>query len=132
MVLAVAASMVLAEGGLKVRNETVAGSLASRPAELIAMIAVGAAISEEAVFRAAMIPAIRTATGSTSSAIVASTLIFALLHLGYGVAKLPITFVSALVFAGLFVWRRSLFSCVVGHALNNLVRVTGLLARSLD
>jgi len=131
--LAVATSMALAAWGFTVvGNEQVYGSLATRPAWLILMIIVGAVISEEAVFRATVIPAIEQATGSTVLAIAISTAAFALPHIGYGIAKLPITFVGGLVLAGIFVWRRSLLTTVIAHTLNNLVPLSPVLIRSLS
>ncbi|RYE96217.1 MAG: CPBP family intramembrane metalloprotease [Oxalobacteraceae bacterium] len=131
--LAVATSMVLAAWGFTVvANEQVYGSLATRPTWLILMIVVGAVISEEAVFRATVIPAIEAASGSTVLAIAVSTTAFALPHISYGIAKLPITFAGGLVLAGVFVWRRSLFTTVIAHTVNNLVPLSPVLIRSLS
>ena len=131
--LAVATSMALAAWGFTVvANEQVYGSLATRPTWLILMIIVGAVISEEAVFRATVIPAIEQASGSTVLAIAISTAAFALPHIGYGIAKLPITFVGGLVLAGIFVWRRSLLTTVIAHTLNNSVPLSLVLIRSLS
>jgi len=131
--LAVTTSMVLAAWGFTVvANEQVYGSLATRPTWLILMIVGGAVISEEAVFRATVIPAIEAASGSTVLAIAVSTAAFALPHISYGIAKSPITFAGGLVLAGVFVWRRSLFATVIAHTLNNLVPLSPVLIRSLS
>jgi membrane protease YdiL (CAAX protease family) len=130
--LAVAVAKVLSAWGLEVvANEQVYGSLATRPTWLIIMILIGAVISEEAIFRATTIPAIKAASGSTVLAIVFSAATFTLPHIGYGVAKLPITLAGGLVFAGVFVWRRSLVAAVIAHALNNLLPLSPMLIRSL-
>ena len=131
--LAVVTSMVLTAWGFTVvGNEQVYGSLATRPTWLILMIVVGAVISEEVVFRATVIPAIEVASGSTALAIAVSTSAFALPHISYGIAKLPITFAGGLVLAGVFVWRRSLFTTVIAHTLNNLMPLSPVLIRSLS
>ncbi|MEG8048221.1 CPBP family glutamic-type intramembrane protease [Sphingomonas aerolata] len=103
--LAVATSMVLAPWSFTdVANEQAYGSLATRPTWLILMIVVGAVISEEVVFPDTVIPAIEAASSSTVLAIAVSTSAFALTHIKYGIAKMPIISAGKLVLADVFVW----------------------------
>lgn len=120
-------AMALARWGFEVQNKAVIGSLSSRPTGLIVMLVIGAAISEEAIFRATMISAIRAASGSVVLAVFVSTAVFALFHISYGLAKLPIAFFSSAVFAILFVRCRSLPACIFAHAMIDFIGLAGVL-----
>lgn len=121
-------AMALARwGGGEVQNKAVIGSLSSRPTGLIVMLVIGAAISEEVIFRATLISAIKAASGSVVLAGFVSTAVFALFHVSYGLAKLPITFFSSAVFAILFVRCRSLPACIIAHAMIDVIGLAGVL-----
>jgi membrane protease YdiL (CAAX protease family) len=130
LMISVSMSLILSRLHVEVDSRTAMKSLAARPSWLLLLIVLTATISEEAVFRAAMIPAVEAASGSTIVAMLISASIFAALHLGtYGAAKILVVFLPGLLMAGLFAWRRSLTLCIIAHALVDSVPLTPLIFR---
>ena len=121
--LLVSAVVVTAMAHFQVtQSAAVLRTLSARPMWLIALIALGAGISEECVFRAALIPLLERATGSTWLAAALSLAIFALAHArGWGPAQVLFAAAPGLVLTLFFVWKRDLGVVVIGHFLTDFI-----------
>jgi membrane protease YdiL (CAAX protease family) len=82
-------------------------------------ISITAAICEETMFRGFAITYLRRLLRSTWLAVLLSTLVFAYMHGGLrqGAAKFGVRFVLGLVFAGIYLWRKSLPPAMLLHFL---------------
>jgi membrane protease YdiL (CAAX protease family) len=81
------------------------------------------ALAEETIFRGYLILRLRTATRSTTAAVLLSTAIFALGHGYEGTAGLTTVGFMGLIFALVFVWRRSLLAPFVMHFLQDFISI---------
>ncbi|MGE5619969.1 MAG: lysostaphin resistance A-like protein [Sphingomonadaceae bacterium] len=88
----------------------------------IVLVAV-VAVSEETIFRGYLITRLVGVTGSTTLAVIVSSVIFSLGHGYEGTAGIVAVGAMGLVLALLFVWRRSLVAPTTIHFLNNFVGI---------
>lgn len=88
---------------------------------LAMILVIVVAVSEETIFRGYMIARMAGTTGSIPFAVLLSSAIFALGHGYEGTAGLVTVGALGLVFALLYVWRRSLVAPIVIHFLNDFV-----------
>lgn len=129
LVLSVSATFALGALDLEVQSGAALDAIAARPKWIIVLIALTAAISEEAVLRSAIIAAVESATGRTMVAIVVAAAGFAALHIPvYGFEKGLLTIPSALFMCSFFAWRRSLTANIIAHALLDLLGISGFLS----
>lgn len=85
------------------------------------ILSLGAAFSEEITFRGFIISRFSILTGKEWHGAVLSSLAFSLGHLYQGATGLILTFIYGLMFAGLYVARRSIFPCIVAHFLQDVL-----------
>jgi membrane protease YdiL (CAAX protease family) len=81
------------------------------------------AIAEETIFRGYLILRFRTITGSSVAAVLLSSLIFALGHGYEGVAGMISVFVLGIIFAVIYLWRKSLVAPMVIHFLTDFISI---------
>jgi uncharacterized protein len=81
------------------------------------------AVSEETIFRGYLIARLEGITGNTPFAVLLSTVIFSLGHGYEGTSGLLTVGAMGLVFALLFVWRRSLVAPTVIHFANDFLGI---------
>lgn len=96
------------------------GSFTSTPEHFFWLaMSITAAICEETMFRGFAITYLRRLLRSTWLAVLLSTLAFAYMHGGLhqGAAKFGVRFVLGLVFAGIYLWRKSLPPAMLLHFL---------------
>lgn len=93
----------------------------------IITVAVLAPIGEEVVFRGFALPGLATRLGPTAAILITSAL-FALIHLGpgVGVGILPVTFILGLAFAYVYHKTQSLVLAIAVHALHNAITIVAL------
>ena len=93
----------------------------------IVTVAVLAPIGEEIVFRGFAIPGLASRLGTTAAILITSA-VFALIHLGpgIGVGILPVTFVLGLAFAFVYHKTQSLTLAIAAHALHNAITIIAL------
>lgn len=102
------------------QNPKVLDALLARPKWLLILIAMGAAISEEIVFRSVLISHVEAASGSIIVAAVVSLAAFALSHLGgWGVSQMVFAAVPGAVLTFFFIWKRDIWLCVIAHFLTD-------------
>lgn len=84
-------------------------------------------IWEEVVFRGFMLPRLRRLTESWVVAVLLSSTVFAVLHLGgqVSVIAIPVFFLGVL-FCVVTIWRRSLVPAVVGHFVFDLIQLIAI------
>ncbi len=95
-------------------------------AGLWALLSLGAAFSEEMIFRGFVITRLRRITGRFWMGAVLGSLAFAMGLLYQGMAGVLLTFLYGMLFAGLFAARRSVFPCIVAHFLQDIVVLGGM------
>jgi hypothetical protein len=82
-----------------------------------------AAVGEETAYRGYLLTRLTDVLGSArvglSAAVLGSSLLFALAHTEQGIVGMALTFVDALLFAGLRLWYGSLWAPVLAHGMNN-------------
>jgi membrane protease YdiL (CAAX protease family) len=83
---------------------------------------------EEMIYRGYAITRLRSRF-SLTAAILISCLFFGLLHWGQGPWGILKTALAGGFFAGVYVWRGSLWAPVVGHCLSNLITLLVALSR---
>jgi membrane protease YdiL (CAAX protease family) len=83
------------------------------------VLSLGAAFSEEITFRGFIISRFRILTGRDWHGALLSSLVFGLGHLYQGPAGVILTFTYGIMFAGLYLARRSIFPCIVAHFLQD-------------
>ena len=83
------------------------------------ILSIGAAFAEEITFRGYAISRIKIISGNYWIAAVLSSMAFSLGHLYQGLSGVVLTFVYGLLFAGLYIARRSVFPCIVAHFLQD-------------
>lgn len=94
---------------------------------LLGVILVGVvAISEETIFRGYLILRFKNVTSSTTWAVIWSTLIFAMGHGYEGTAGLITVGFMGLVFALVYLWRKSLVAPMVMHFLQDFIGIVVL------
>lgn len=93
----------------------------SLPATLLLMLPV--AIHEEVLFRGLLLPYLRRVGLSWTAAVLASTAVFAVLHIDQGVAGIAQVFFVGLVLAVGFLWSRSLTAVILAHFAFNVVQI---------
>jgi membrane protease YdiL (CAAX protease family) len=92
----------------------------SRPYWYRVILVLRAAVVEEILFRGYIIEKVRQLTGSVSLAVALSVLTFTWAHLtGWGLVHLIPVFISAIILALLYVWRRDLPSNMLAHFLTD-------------
>ncbi len=84
-------------------------------------LSVGAALSEEITFRGYAVSRLKVVTGGYFIAAFLSSTAFSLGHLYQGPAGVFLTFVYGMLFAGLFVARRSVFPCIIAHFMQDVL-----------
>ncbi|MCL5097854.1 MAG: CPBP family intramembrane metalloprotease [Candidatus Omnitrophica bacterium] len=90
---------------------------------LACVLVVVVAVVEETVFRGYLILRIRTVTRRTSLAVVLSSVVFSLGHGYEGTAGVISVFVLGVVFALIYVWRKSLIAPMVMHFLTDFTSI---------
>jgi uncharacterized protein len=95
------------------------------PAELLLafVLVLVVAVAEEIIFRGYLILRLKTVTGSATSAVVLSSVIFALGHGYEGTAGVVTVGFMGLFFAVVYVWRRSLVAPIVMHFLQDFLTI---------
>lgn len=124
LVGASALETILRASGLSGPPETTPGFLLPHGLDQIALavvLVIVVAISEEIIFRGYLITRTVGTTQSRVFAVLLSSTIFSLGHGYEGTAGLVTVGVLGLVFALLYVWRRSLVAPIVIHFLNDFV-----------
>jgi membrane protease YdiL (CAAX protease family) len=98
---------------------------------LLTLLAVSwtlAAVGEEAAYRGYVLTRLTDVLGSgragSATAVVASSGLFALAHTEQGVVGVALTFVDALLLAGLRLWFGTLWAPVLAHGVNNTLGLT--------
>jgi len=86
-----------------------------------AFLAVGAALFEEICFRGFIITRLKRIAGNYWIGALAGSLAFSLGHLYQGPAGVLLTFIYGMLFAGLFIARKSVFPCIVAHFLQDII-----------
>ncbi len=81
------------------------------------------AIAEETIFRGYLILRFKTVTGSTVAAVLLSSLIFALGHGYEGLAGMISVFILGIIFAIIYLWRKSLVAPMVMHFLTDFISI---------
>jgi membrane protease YdiL (CAAX protease family) len=87
----------------------------------IAVWALGAAFFEEAFFRGYVLTRLPKLIKSTTASVAVSVLSFAAIHLRFGLALFIYMIVWASIISALFLITRSTWSCLLYHAINNIV-----------
>ncbi len=90
---------------------------------LATMLVVVVAVAEETIFRGYLILRLSGITGSTGLAVVLSSVIFSIGHGYEGTAGVLTVGFMGLVFALVYVWRKSLVAPVVMHFLQDFVAI---------
>lgn len=90
-------------------------------------LSVGAAFSEELIFRGFVITRLQKLTGRFWIGAVIGSAAFSLGHLYQGYGGVILTFLYGLLFAALFAARKSVFPCVVAHFLQDAVVLAALI-----
>jgi membrane protease YdiL (CAAX protease family) len=91
------------------------------------LLSLGAAFSEEITFRGFAISRLKVFSGNYWLGAVLSSAAFGLGHLYQGLLGVFLTFIYGLLFAGLFVARRSVFPCIVAHFLQDALVLLALM-----
>jgi membrane protease YdiL (CAAX protease family) len=86
-----------------------------------AFLAISAALFEEICFRGFIITRLKKIAGSYWIGALAGSLAFSLGHLYQGPAGVLLTFIYGMLFAGLFIARKSVFPCIVAHFLQDII-----------
>jgi membrane protease YdiL (CAAX protease family) len=87
------------------------------------VLAAVVASAEETVFRGYLILRFASLTGSLPVAVLLSTLLFGIEHAYQGLSSMIVVGIMGLVFALIYVWRRSLVAPVVLHLLTIVLRI---------
>jgi membrane protease YdiL (CAAX protease family) len=87
----------------------------------VAFWALGAAFFEEAFFRGYALTRLPKLINSTTASVAVSVLAFAAIHLRFGLALFIYMIVWASIISVLFLITRSTWSCLLYHAINNVV-----------
>ncbi len=87
------------------------------------VLVVVVAVAEEVIFRGYLITRLKTVTGSTTAAVVLSSVIFSLGHGYEGSAGVVTVGFMGLAFAIVYVWRRSLVAPIVMHFLQDFLAI---------
>lgn len=90
---------------------------------LAVILVVVVAVAEETIFRGYLIARLGSVTGSIPLAVALSSVVFSIGHGYEGTAGVITVGAMGLVFALLFVWRKSLVAPVIIHFLNNFVGI---------
>lgn len=88
---------------------------------LAVVLVVVVAFSEEILFRGYLLLRLRPITGSTTAAVLLSSFVFALGHGYQGVTGVIAVGALGVIFALVYLWRRSLVAPIVMHFLQNFV-----------
>jgi membrane protease YdiL (CAAX protease family) len=81
------------------------------------------AIAEETIFRGYLIHRFKALTGSAAAAVLLSSLIFAMGHGYEGMAGMISIFVLGVIFALIYLWRKSLVAPMVIHFLTDFISI---------
>jgi uncharacterized protein len=102
--------------------QTALAEVATMPLWLRVATLLTAGITEEILFRAYPISRLKAATGSMAIAVMVPFVVFVALHLpSWGAAHLLFVSIAAALFTFAFVWRRNLWTNVIGHILADSV-----------
>jgi len=93
------------------------------------MLSLGAAFSEELIFRGFVITRLRKVTGRFWIAALIGSLAFSMGHLYQGPAGIFLTFLYGMLFAGLFAARGSVFPCIVAHFLQDIIALAAIFVK---
>ena len=99
---------------------TAKGTAESLMASLLVIVV---AIAEETMFRGYLILRLKAVTASPAAAVVLSAVIFALGHGYEGTAGVVTVGVMGLVFAVIYLWRKSLIAPIVMHFLQDFISI---------
>jgi membrane protease YdiL (CAAX protease family) len=84
------------------------------------------AFSEETIFRGYLIMRLRSITLSLPVAVLLSSTIFAFAHIYQGLAGVAAVWVMAMMFCGVYIWRRSLVAPIVMHFIQDFLSIVFL------
>ncbi len=90
---------------------------------LALLLVVFVAIAEETIFRGYLILRLQNLTGSPVAAAVLSSVVFAMGHGYEGTAGVATVGVMGLIFAAVYLWRRSLVAPIVMHFLQDFIGI---------
>jgi membrane protease YdiL (CAAX protease family) len=128
LILSVGTVRFLDSYGIEIQGAGASRALANRTPAILLMLVACTAISEEIIFRGILIPLITRAGANILVAGMISAVIFAAMHLHvWGLAKVFITIVPGVLFSLLFIMRGSLLSCILAHAIIDLIGLSGLI-----
>jgi len=85
------------------------------------VLSLGAALSEELSFRGFIISRTKILTNKYLAGAIIGSLAFSMGHIYQGFSGVILTFIYGMLFAGLYITRRSLFPCVIAHFLQNII-----------
>jgi membrane protease YdiL (CAAX protease family) len=85
------------------------------------LLSLSAALFEEICFRGFIISKLKNMSGSYWVGALAGALAFSMGHLYQGITGVFLTFVYGMLFAGLFIARKSVFPCIVAHFLQDII-----------
>ncbi|UCC78599.1 MAG: CPBP family intramembrane metalloprotease [Candidatus Zixiibacteriota bacterium] len=85
------------------------------------MLSVSAALFEEICFRGFIISRLKKISGNYLVGALAGSLAFSMGHLYQGTAGVILTFIYGMLFAGLYIARKSVFPCIVAHFLQDVI-----------
>ena len=85
------------------------------------MLSVSAALFEEICFRGFIISRLKLISGNYLIGALAGSLAFSMGHLYQGIFGVIITFIYGMLFAGLYIARKSVFPCIVAHFLQDVI-----------
>jgi membrane protease YdiL (CAAX protease family) len=85
------------------------------------ILSLGAALSEEFGFRGFIISRTKILTNKYLAGAIIGSLAFSMGHIYQGISGVILTFIYGMLFAGLYIARRSLFPCVVAHFLQDII-----------
>ena len=102
------------------QNPAVMAALAARPVWLLLLIAAGAGIAEEVVFRSVLLSHIEALTKNTYVGAGVSLAVFSLAHAaGWGFSQVIFAAMPGLALTLFFVWKRNLLVCIIAHFLTD-------------
>ena len=90
---------------------------------MASLLVIVVAIAEETMFRGYLILRLKAVTASPAAAVVLSAVIFALGHGYEGTAGVVTVGVMGLVFALIYLWRKSLIAPIVMHFLQDFISI---------
>lgn len=123
--LVVVLGMLLGELGLVARDAPPPALTPITPAQIVlaCVLVIVVACAEETIFRGYLLLRLREVTRSTPAAVTVSSIVFASGHLYEGVRGAIVVGMMGVLFALLYLWRRSLVAPIVMHFLQDFLAI---------